>query len=147
MPKASDPKTEAWLTQLHTNGYRLTGPRKVVVDILAASRRALNAAQIFNLARKRYPALGLVTVYRTLEKLEELHLVERVHQPRDCHAYLPATTGHQHLLLCRGCGQVEYFSGDDLEPLIRTISRTTGYTIQEHWLQLLGTCTTCQAKS
>ncbi len=141
---ADDPKTGAWLAQLQTNGYRLTGPRRAVAEIVAASRRALNPNQIFDLARMRYPALGLVTVYRTLEKLEALRLVQRVHQPDGCHGYLPATTGHQHLLLCQKCGEAEYFSGDDLEALIANLSRQSGYVIQEHWLQLFGLCENCR---
>lgn len=147
MSTATAAPLDDWLAQLQTNGYRLTGPRKAVVGIIAASRRALNAAQIFEMARKRYPALGLVTVYRTLEKLEALHLVERVHQPHDCHAYLPAASGHQHLLLCQKCGQAEYFSGDDLEALIKSIARKTGYVIHEHWLQLVGLCAACQLRA
>jgi Fe2+ or Zn2+ uptake regulation protein len=147
MPTLPDSPLDDWLIQLQANGYRLTGPRRAVVTILASSRRALNAAQIFALARKRYPALGLVTVYRTLERLEALRLVERVHQPHDCHAYLPAASGHQHLLLCQKCGQAEHFSGDDLEGLIRTIARQTGYLIREHWLQLIGLCAACQSRA
>jgi Fe2+ or Zn2+ uptake regulation protein len=86
----------------------------------------------------------LVTVYRTLEKLEELQLVQRVHQPHGCHCYLPATTGHQHLMLCQKCGEAEYFSGDDLDALIETLSHQSGYLIQEHWLQLFGLCENCK---
>jgi Fe2+ or Zn2+ uptake regulation protein len=136
--------TEAWLAELQNNGYRVTGPRRAVVEIVAASRRALNPADVFGLARQRYPALGLVTVYRTLEKLAELGLIERVHQPGGCHAFLPAAVGHQHLLLCQRCGRAEYFGGDDLGALIGKIAERTGYRIEEHWLQLFGTCAACQ---
>ncbi|MGH2522399.1 MAG: Fur family transcriptional regulator [Anaerolineales bacterium] len=136
--------TEEWLARLQANGYRLTGPRRAVVEIVAASRRALNPTQIFDLARRRYPSLGLVTVYRTLDKLEELGLVQRVHQPHGCHAYLPATAGHQHLLLCHRCGQAEYFGGDNLDALMSSIAGSSGYVIEDHWLQLFGICADCQ---
>ncbi|MBP7694021.1 MAG: transcriptional repressor [Anaerolineales bacterium] len=138
------PIPHTWLDQLHANGYRVTAPRRAVVEIMATHQRALNPYQVFDLARRRYPALGLVTVYRTLEKLEALGLIERVHQPHGCHAYLPAAIGHQHLLLCAGCGQAEYFSGDDLETLIAGIAARTGFHINEHWLQLFGMCRACQ---
>ncbi len=145
MTEANHPTAEAWLDALHHNGYRITGPRRAVVEIVAHHHRALNPYQVFELARQRYPALGLVTVYRTLERLEALGLIERVHQPHGCHAYLPARVGHQHLLLCEGCGQAEYFSGDDLDALIGRIAARTGYRINEHWLQLFGLCAGCQA--
>ena len=136
--------TDAWLTQLQENGYRLTEARRAVVEITQKSTRALTPVEVFDMARKKYRALGLVSVYRTLEKLEELHLVQRVHQPRGCQAFISASQGHEHLLLCQNCGQVTFFEGDDLDILIKTISKKTGYLIREHWLQLFGLCQDCQ---
>lgn len=135
---------EFWLTQLHENGYRLTDARRAVVDIVEKSTRALTPVQVYDLARRKYRALGLVTVYRTLEKLEELHLIQRVHQPQGCQAFVSAGHGHQHLLLCQNCGRVEFFDGDDLDTLTRYIAQKTGYQINEHWLQLFGLCMDCR---
>ncbi len=135
---------ESWLDNLQDSGYRLTAPRLVIVSIVASSPRALDAIEIYDLGRNEHPRLGLVTVYRTLEKLEQLGLVQRVHQPDGCNMYLRAPQGHEHLLLCKSCGQVEYFRGDDLTKLIEETSRRSGYQIQEHWLQLFGLCANCQ---
>lgn len=135
---------ETWLAQLQENGYRLTEARRAVVEVIQKSTRALTPVQVFDAARKKYAALGLVTVYRTLEKLEELHLIQRVHQPQGCQAFIAATHGHEHLLLCENCGQVKFFEGDDLNELITTISKKTGYQIREHWLQLFGLCQNCK---
>lgn len=135
---------ENWLTALSENGYRLTGSRRAVVEIVAASPRALTPLEVFDLARSAYPDLGLVTVYRTLEKLEELHLIQRVHQPKGCQAFVTASQGHQHLLLCQKCGTVTFFEGDDLENLFSAIAGRTGYQIREHWLQLFGLCAKCR---
>ena len=135
---------ETWLTALSDNGYRLTGPRRAVVEIVAASSFALTPLEVFDSARAAHPDLGLVSVYRTLEKLEELHLIQRVHQPEGCQAFISASQGHQHLLLCQRCGTVTFFEGDDLENLISAISGRTGYQIQEHWLQLFGLCDKCR---
>jgi Fur family ferric uptake transcriptional regulator len=136
--------TNNWLTQLQENGYRLTEARKAVIETVQASTRALSPVEVFDMARKKYSALGLVSVYRTLEKLEELHLVQRVHQPQGCQAFISASDGHQHLLLCQNCGKVIFFEGDDLGALIQSISKKTGYQIREHWLQLFGLCQSCQ---
>lgn len=135
---------KSWLTQLQENGYRLTEPRRAVVETVAATNRALTPIEVFDIAREQNPALGLVTVYRTLEKLEELHLIQRVHQPEGCQAFIAASQAHQHLLLCQNCGQVKFFEGDDLDALIGAISKKTGYQIHEHWLQLFGMCQDCQ---
>jgi Fe2+ or Zn2+ uptake regulation protein len=139
-----DERKENWLTCLQASGYRLTSPRRAVVDTLANSQRALNAAEIYDLAREQYPSLGLVSVYRTLEKLEELELIQRVHHPDGCQAFIAGFTGHQHLLICQSCGQTAFFEGDDLEPLFERVAQESGYQIQEHWLQLFGYCAKCQ---
>src|SRR5512137_1969587 len=135
---------ETWLTALSENGYRLTGARRAVAEIVAASPRALTPLEVFDSARAAHPDLGLVSVYRTLEKLEELHLIQRVHQPEGCQAFISASQGHQHLLLCQQCGTVTFFEGDDLENLFSAISTKTGYQISEHWLQLFGLCANCK---
>ena len=133
-----------WLTQLQQNGYRLTEARRAVVELVSSAQRALSPLEVYDMARTQHPALGLVSVYRTLEKLEELHLIQRVHQPQGCQAFIAASQEHEHLLLCKKCGNVTFFEGDDLEPLIQSLARKTGYRIQEHWLQLFGLCKSCK---
>ncbi|HUV28198.1 MAG TPA: Fur family transcriptional regulator [Anaerolineales bacterium] len=138
------PIDEIWLDSLQASGCRLTTPRRVIVNIIGNSKRALEAVEIFDLSRDEHPHLGLVTVYRTLDKLEQLRLVQRVHQPNGCHLYLRAPQGHEHILLCKSCRRTDYFSGDDLSQLIEETSRNSGYEIEEHWLQFMGLCASCR---
>jgi Fe2+ or Zn2+ uptake regulation protein len=135
-----------WLDRLHENGYRLTAPRQAVVDVVARSRYVLNPLEVFDQARQRYAKLGLVTVYRTLDKLEEVGLLQRVHQPSGCQGFIAAFRGHQHMLICQGCGRVEIFGGDleKIADLLAEVEKTSGYTVQEHWLQLFGVCSECR---
>ena len=133
-----------WLIQLNEQGYRLTDALRAVVEIMAHSTHAITPIEIYDEARGTHPALGLVTVYRTLEALEEQGLIQRVHQPEGCQAFITAPAGHQHLLLCQQCGEAAIFEGDDLETLIQSIARKTGYQITEHWLQLFGLCPNCK---
>ncbi|HWQ46117.1 MAG TPA: Fur family transcriptional regulator [Longilinea sp.] len=139
-------QTTTWFSALERSGYRLTKPRRIVTEIISTSHYSLTPSDLFLDARKKCPNLGLVTVYRTLEKLEMLGLVQRVHQPCGCHAYIAAAQGHEHLLLCTTCGKAEFFSGDQLQPLFDTVAQKCSFTIQDHWLQLFGTCKDCQSK-
>lgn len=133
-----------WLDRLQASGYRITGSRRAVVEVVAGSTYLRNPMEIYRIAVERYPGLGLVTVYRTLEKLEELGLVERVHLADGCHSYIASAQGHQHLLICTRCNHAEHFSGDDLTPLMAELGSDRGFCIQEHWLQLFGLCRACQ---
>lgn len=133
-----------WFEKLAQYGYRLTGPLKTVVEVISQTECSLTPIEIFELAKSKNAKIGLVSVYRSLEKLEEIHLVQRVHQPTGCQSFVPATDHHEHLLLCSSCGEVRYFEGDELGDLIRSISKATGYKIAEHWLQLFGKCEKCQ---
>jgi Fe2+ or Zn2+ uptake regulation protein len=137
--------SEDWLEALQASGYRLTAPLRVLVNLLAESSCALEPLELYDLGRRQYPRLGLVTVYRTLDKLQELGLVQRIHQENGCHRYLRAARGHEHVLLCSGCGRAVFFSGDDLSALSKELAQRTGFIIQEHWLQLIGVCADCQA--
>ncbi len=137
--------TEDWLARLQESGYRRTDRCEAIVQAILASSRALDPVEIFDLVRMRYPGLGLVTVYRTIQKLEELGLIQRLHQEAGCHRVLPATQGHQHFMVCSSCSAVVYFSGDNLAELFTRIKQQTGFDIHEHWLQLFGLCPNCQA--
>lgn len=138
---------DTWMQKMQDSGYRLTGSRKAVVELMASSECVLSPLEIYDLVRAGQAGIGLVTVYRTLEKLEELGLIQRVHRPQGCQAFIAAFHGHQHLILCSHCGRVQFFDGDNLEALIQAIGRETGYSISDHWLQLFGLCARCQAQA
>ncbi len=142
----SSATAERWLSRLQANGYRLTAARQAVVEVLAASQYVLSPLEVYQSARERHPGLGLVTVYRTLEKLEELNLLQRVHQSSGCQGVVPVSSGHQHLLICQECGLVQYFGGDleKMDVLVAEVEMESGYRIQEHWLELFGLCSNCQ---
>jgi len=138
-------EAENWLVTLQKNGYRLTLARKAVIDLLQENMCALTPVEVYNMARKEYPRLGLVSVYRTLEKLEGLGLVQRVHQTKGCQAFVRTGSGHQHILICQKCGKAVLFGGDQLDSLFTSIAKSTGFQIQSHWLQIFGLCNACQS--
>ncbi len=134
----------AWSEQLRSAGYKITRQRRAVLQVLAERNAHWRPWEIYQRARQRCPALGLTTVYRTLDILCELGLVQRVHLEQGCHSFAPVSQGHSHHLICRKCGEVTEFEGCDLSPLLERVSRSTGFVIEEHWLELFGTCPACQ---
>jgi Fur family ferric uptake transcriptional regulator len=145
----SSAATNRWIDKLQENGYRLTGARRAVVETIANSRYTLNPMEVYQRARKLHKKLGLVTVYRTIEKLEQMQLIQRVHRPSDCQAFIASPPGHKHLLICENCGRVDYFNGDPaaMEQFVARVGSRSGYKIQNHWLQLFGRCADCQEKT
>ena len=129
---------------LQESGYRLTEPRRAILKVLEKSHQSLSPEEILQRARQHHAALGLVTVYRTLELLGELGLVRRVHSEGRCHEYA-RTTEEQHHLLCRGCGKVVEFPCKGLHDLVSSVEANTGYRIDQHLLELTGLCPDCQA--
>jgi len=124
----------------------MSRPLQVIVQLLAGSCRALDPLELYELGRQCYPRLGLVTVYRTLEKLEALGLVQRVHLDSHCNRYLRAAQGHEHVLICTSCGRTVFFKGDDLSSLMNATARQSGFAIHDHWLQLFGICSECDTE-
>ncbi len=129
---------------LSARGYKLTQPRRAVLQVVARASASLSPAEIHARAQAYYAHTGLVTVYRTLDVLVECGLVRKVHQADGCHGYALASEGHAHHVICARCHAVAEFDGCDLTALFRRVQRRTGYSIQEHWLELFGMCPVCR---
>jgi Fe2+ or Zn2+ uptake regulation protein len=134
-------------TQLSEQGYKLTRQRKAVVEVVTHAHTRLSAADVFAKAQRACPDLGLTTVYRTLEILEELGAIRRVHLDDGCEGFAPASAEHGHHLICSRCQETIEFEDCNLSALLRRVSEQTGFTIQQHWLELVGLCPKCQPKS
>jgi len=128
---------------LREAGYKLTQPRLAVLSVLENNGGRLSPHDIHRLGKKIYKRLGLVTVYRTLEILDELGVARRVHTQGQCHGYARAG-GDQHYVVCRRCERVVEFPCDGLDRLIANVRQETGYDIDEHLLELTGLCPQCQ---
>ena len=133
-----------WAKLLSKAGYRVTQPRRAILKAIADSSRPLAPSEIHELASQQYAQLGLVTVYRTIEKMEELGLIERVHHFGHCQKIFRTTHLHQHLLICDRCGRSIFFDGLKTEERFKQIGEKFGYDVTGHWLQLTGVCPECQ---
>lgn len=133
-------------TELSRQGYKLTRQRKAVLDVMTLTDTRLTAADVFAKAQRACPDLGLTTVYRTLEILEELGAIRRVHLDDGCEAFAPTAIEHGHYLICDNCRTTIEFEGCDLTAMLNRIAMQTGFTIEQHWLELVGRCPNCQKK-
>src|SRR3972149_6852509 len=81
---------------LQQAGFRLTQPRKAVLQVLSQTGGALKPEEILDRAGALCPGIGLVTVYRTLTLLADLGCIRRVHQDDHCHCYVRANPAPGH---------------------------------------------------
>ncbi len=140
---SSDPIVEA----LGAAGYRLTGPRRAVAGLIAEYDGHFTAAELEIAARERRLGVSRATLFRALELLTELHVVERLDLPSGEHAYVPCVREHHHHLVCSRCGRVADVEDGALADAVAEIARRSGYRIESHRLELFGLCRHCQAKA
>ncbi len=126
---------------------KLTRQRRAVLDIIVQAQHHLTPAELYRKAKRRYPKLGLTTVYRTLDLLVELGYVQRIHLEKGCHSYAAIAQPNSHHLICSRCGRVEEFPCGEIEPLIQALQAKTGFTIDVHMLELMGRCPLCQKRA
>src|SRR5271154_4263798 len=128
-------------------GYRRGGARREVVALLGEQHCALSAAEIEDALRARDRAVSRASVYRVLEELEQIGMVQRVGVGQSMVRYEPVDhgPGHHHHLVCDRCGRLEPFADDGLERAIARLSDRVPFRLAEHEVVLRGACTTCAA--
>ena len=129
---------------LRAHGYKLTPQRRVLLEVIVNSSSHLTTAAIYERVLKKYPTIGLVTIYRVLEILSRLNLICRLHTEKGCRSYLIRNPrGHHHHMVCLVCGRVIGFTGCDLNQIQERLSRDTGFEIESHLLEFNGQCREC----
>ena len=127
--------------RLDEAGYRSGGARRQVIELLATEECALTALEMDRLL----PA-GRASIYRTLEQLEQLHLVQRIDIDGEAAGYERLDPGeHHHHLVCEECGVLAPFEDRALERAIDAISRDAEFDVATHDVILRGRCPRCKA--
>jgi Fur family ferric uptake transcriptional regulator len=140
---AADRWAEKATEALRRSGGRGGAARQRVVSLLADQRCALTAAEI----DRRLPQVGRASVYRALEQLEGLGLIQRLDLGAGAAGYERLGPGgeHHHHLLCRACGQLVPFHDEELERAIGSVGHQSGFRVTSHEVTLQGTCAGCQS--
>ncbi len=133
------------LTTLQQRRYRITAPRRDVAALIAGQSGHFTADDLLRASRRQRLGLGRATIFRSLELLSSLDLVERVDLPSGEHAYVSCEPQHHHHLVCSSCGQAIGVEEGKLDAALRDLGRRTGYQIDSHRLELFGTCPACLA--
>jgi Fur family transcriptional regulator, ferric uptake regulator len=136
---------EATLQQQQAKGYRRSGARQAVIELLGRQECCLSAQEIHDELRSEGRSIGIASVYRVLEQLSRDGFVQRVDLGSGTTRFEPAHADgeHHHHLVCDDCGKVEAFVDDDLERVLHKVEGRTGYAVAGHDVVLRGRCESC----
>ena len=142
-------QTEDWAAHaqrvLTQSGHHSGRARRSLLELLETQPCALSAIEIEDALRKLERPVARASIYRILDELERLRLVQRVQVGQDMTRYEPIRTGkdHHHHLVCESCGTVTPFTDQGLENAIRKLSRRLPMQVAEHEIVLRGNCKAC----
>ena len=129
---------------LREEGYKLTPQRRAIIATIISSHEHLTPADIYEKVHREYPAIGLVTVYRTIEVLARLGLLCEVHVGGSCHSYLiRRPPEHHHHLVCKECGAIVDLDESVLLPLKDFLLREYKFVADLRHLAIFGHCINC----
>jgi Fur family ferric uptake transcriptional regulator len=126
-------------------GYRRGGARRAILELLDEQSCALSAVEIEQALTSRRREVSRASVYRVMDELEEIGLVQRVEIGQGMVRYEPVRhgPGHHHHLVCDSCGRLQPFTDDELERTIRRVAERLTMRVSEHEIVLHGACQTC----
>lgn len=134
------------LDELTSQGVRMTAQRRAVIEVIQSAQEHLDATTLLDLARQREPSIDRATVYRTIELLKRLRLIDELdlmHLQGEKHFYeVKSRRDHIHLA-CFRCGRIQEYSSALFEQLKAEISAQAGFEIRVTRLEVGGSCGTC----
>ena len=139
---------ESWLERaqrvLSESGHHAGAARRAVVELLDAQMCALSVVEIEELLRRGRRPVGRASIYRILEELEGLGLVQKLQVGQAMARYEPDRgEHHHHHMVCDSCGTLVPFTDEALETAIRELSRRVPMRVAEHEIVLHGACRDC----
>jgi len=134
---------------LRSRGFRLTGPRRLILEVVQGTDIHPTADWVYRRVRRRLPRVSLGTVYRNLRLLVEQGLVKELPGTSGRHAgasrlaRFDGNTSVHHHFTCSECGRIR----DLMEPVDRSLDRQmtarTGLQISHHRIEFYGRCSAC----
>jgi Fur family ferric uptake transcriptional regulator len=143
-PTARSPRFEsadAVLRVLRTHGLRISTARRLIVDFLFEAGAPVSAQQIA-IGLDRTP-LDLASVYRNLETLEQIGIVQHFHAGHGPGRYVLAGNGEPEYLACDHCGAIEEIDRSELDPLREAVQQRFGYEVGFAHFPMVGLCPNC----
>ncbi len=135
--------------QLNAQDYKFTPQRSMVLQVLTEHPdEHLSADEIYARVKVKYPDIGMATIYRTLDLLTNLNIVNKVNFGDGKSRFeISQKERHQHHhLICLSCNEIIEVKDDLLIQLEKTITKEHDFEIIDHMVQFYGHCKKCSEK-
>jgi Fur family ferric uptake transcriptional regulator len=137
---------EVFFKQLREHGFRLTPQREMVLSVLHDIEGFATAEEIYERVSELSTSVDISTVYRTLELLQDFHLVASVDPGDGQRRYeLLGLHGQHFHLVCRACGKIIGVEPEAIEPFVTQMREERGFEIDLEHLSIPGLCAACAA--
>lgn len=127
---------------LRSKGYKATTQRIAICRIALNSRAHPSAQQVYNEVKKIHPTVSLATVYKTLEVLRDLDLVQEINFPKGQTRF--DSYMHPHInLICLNCGNITDLDDTTVKEITRKVAMATKFKPTGQRMDVYGTCQKC----
>lgn len=141
-------KCETFKELLKEKGFKITSQRESVLEVLKNNAsQHMTAEEIYVKVKEISPEIGLATVYRTIQLLLDLKLVDKLDLNDGFIRYeiskLDDESHHHHHLICEICGKVIEAEDDLLDQIEETCSLKYNFKVTNHVVKFYGICSEC----
>lgn len=134
--------------KLKETGFKITPQRRAIIEILLKNNKDhLSSEEIYDLVRVDCPEIGLATVYRTMQLLDEIGVISKLNLDDGCIRYEISLnkedTHNHHHLICKNCGKIMEVKEDLLDSIEKEIQELYKFKILDHDVKFYGLCPKC----
>lgn len=138
-------KIEKTLSELKSQGFRLTNIRKKLVEIFANTRLPLSIQELLKSLEKQGFIANKTTIYREVYFLMEQGIVAEIDFGDRRKRYESAHSKHHHHLICIKCSKIKGITlTDELKKEEQRLAKQNNFKITNHSLEFFGLCSQCQ---
>ena len=138
--------TPDWRATLRDSGYRITPQRQLVYEAVVAIEHG-TPEELLAQVRRTADGVNLSTIYRALDVLQEVGLVQHTHLGHGAPTYHAASDSHHLHLVCRDCGSVTEADVALADSLVGSLEAAHGFDTDVHHFAIYGRCAACSARA
>ncbi|MFZ5351697.1 MAG: Fur family transcriptional regulator [Bacillota bacterium] len=128
---------------LKEKGYKMTEQRRIILSVLEENQVPMTAQEVFELVKKTHNNINFSTIYRNLEFLSELNIVDKLNLKSGvCHFEINRNSHHHHVI-CKGCGDMKTIDICPFKNIANEEFKKMNFEPVEHRFEIYGYCSKC----